>query len=350
MINEEKTISAAETELKNCTFVETVLMLLVILYHSMVFWCGNWFTANPIYQSTVLCFISKWLNSFHIFAFTLVSGYIFYYIKYEKGGYDKFAPFIKNKAKRLLVSYIFAAIVWVVPLQTAFLKYDFITILQKYILGYSPSQLWFLLMLFCVFIISWFMADFFKKSNVLSGLVVLCFYGLGFLLALFIPNIFSIWTAFKYLVFFWLGFKIRQNGSNIFTKIPLLVWIIVDIIIFSLYFYISQKDALIFEVVSIGVGFIANIIGAITAFLGLQKLASKIKWEDNKIFRIFSKNSMPMYLFHQQIIYVTIYFLNGLINPYINALINFIVATLISLVVSFILTKFKITRFLIGEK
>ena len=32
-------------ELKNCYFVKTILMLLVVGYHSMVFWSGDWFTV-----------------------------------------------------------------------------------------------------------------------------------------------------------------------------------------------------------------------------------------------------------------------------------------------------------------
>ncbi len=33
-----------------------------------------------------LMYIAKWFNTFHIYGFTLISGYIFYYIKYEGGG------------------------------------------------------------------------------------------------------------------------------------------------------------------------------------------------------------------------------------------------------------------------
>lgn len=31
------------SKLNNCTFVKTVLMLLVILYHACAFWNGEWF-------------------------------------------------------------------------------------------------------------------------------------------------------------------------------------------------------------------------------------------------------------------------------------------------------------------
>lgn len=59
---------------------------------------------------------------------------------------------------------------------------------------------------------------------------------------------------------------------------------------------------------------------------------------------------MPVYLFHQQIIYVFISALNGMINPYLHAGINFIGAMSISLLMSTLMMKFKWTRFLIGMK
>ena len=128
-------------------------MLLVVFYHSILFWGGDWFTKDPVVTSNLLTVVAKWLNSFHIYAFTLVSGYIFCYIKYEKGQYQEFSAFAKNKAMRLLIPYVFIAIVWVIPIQCIFFRYDIVTVLNKYVLATSPSQLWFLVMLYDVFII-----------------------------------------------------------------------------------------------------------------------------------------------------------------------------------------------------
>ena len=68
-----------ERELSNCGFVKTILMLLVILGHACAFWSGHWFTDNPALTSRGLNALFEWLNSFHIYAFALVSGYIFTY-------------------------------------------------------------------------------------------------------------------------------------------------------------------------------------------------------------------------------------------------------------------------------
>lgn len=74
-----------ERELQNCTFVKTILMILVVAGHALDFWTGEWFTESPVFESPFCDLLSRWINSFHIYAFALVSGYIFRYIKYENG-------------------------------------------------------------------------------------------------------------------------------------------------------------------------------------------------------------------------------------------------------------------------
>ena len=58
---------------------------------------------------------------------------------------------------------------------------------------------------------------------------------------------------------------------------------------------------------------------------------------------------MPVYLFHQQIIYFAIILLNGKVNPWIHMIANFAIAVTGALIISIILMKWKITRFLLGE-
>ena len=63
--------------LESCSFIKTVLMMLVVLGHSMSFWNENWFVGKPIISSQGLSILGSWIGSFHIYAFTLISGYIF---------------------------------------------------------------------------------------------------------------------------------------------------------------------------------------------------------------------------------------------------------------------------------
>lgn len=75
-----------EDEISNVEFVKTVLMFLIILGHACDNWVGNWFTETPAIESKGLSILATWLNSFHIFAFTLISGYLFAFKNFLGGG------------------------------------------------------------------------------------------------------------------------------------------------------------------------------------------------------------------------------------------------------------------------
>ncbi|MGN0647440.1 MAG: acyltransferase family protein [Oscillospiraceae bacterium] len=349
-MNEVRDGITREAELSNCTFVKTVLMLLIVAYHCMVFWTGTWFSVNPVYESNILYRISVWFSSFHIYGFALVSGYLFFFLKCEKGKYSSFIPFAVNKAKRLLVPYIFVSLVWVIPFAMYYFHLDTVVIIKRYLLGTNPNQLWFLLMLFFVFMVFYPLTGFFEKHSIGGALTVLAIYGIGLAGAQVLPNIFQIIRVCTYLPLFWLGFKIRQYGSQRLMRIPSLVWIAVDVLLFTLVQYLSGFDATLIKLLNLGLTFLLHIIGALIAFVVLQKLANRVNWKESKVFTLLSKNSMPVYLFHQQVIYVFISLLNGVINPYLHAGINFIGAMTVSLLISTLLMKFKWTRFLIGEK
>ena len=324
-------------------------MLLVVFYHSILFWGGEWFTKNPTQTVGILKSLAGWMNSFHIFAFTLVSGYIFFYLKQEKQKYNKFLPFITNKAKRLLIPYVFIAIVWVVPVQYFFFRYELKEIISNFLFAMSPNQLWFIIMLFDVFLIFWPLSDFLAKHDLLGIIAVICLYVCGLVGRMLLPNVFQLWTALSYMPLFWLGFKLRQYGTGILMKIPAIVWVIVSVLLYTLTRHLSGMEGVLWKLLSLGFTFVTNVVGAMMAFVVLQKIASKVRW-NNRVFSFFSKRSMPVYLLHQQVIYFFIYWLNGSVNPYLNAVVNFVFSLGISLLAATLLMKFKITKFLIGEK
>ena len=339
-----------QKELSGCSFVKTILMILVVFYHSIIYFGGSWFDKSPIYQSQALAILAEWFHSFLMYAFVLVSGYLFYYLKQEKGKYDRFVPFLLNKAKRLLIPYAFICCVWVIPMQWAFLRYDFEVIAQKYIFGISPSQLWFLLMLFFVFLIFYPFSNFFEQHNVLGIVIVGLFYALGLIANRYLPNIYQIATAFMYIPFFWLGFKIRQYGSLWIRKIHAFIWLILDCVLFAIYKLLTALDGTIFALMELCVVFLLHIVGALMAFVILQMISERIPEKNGRLFVTLGKCSMPIYLFHQQIIYISIYFLNGFVHPFLHSIINFVFSILASYLISALLMKFKWSRILIGEK
>lgn len=330
--------------LKNCTFVKTLLMLLVILYHSCIYWTNQWFMPGSVATpSAGLATLAKWLNSFHISCFTLVSGYIFYYLRYERNKYQKFIPFLINKGKRLLIPYFFTAVVWVIPISIQLRQLEYDQIINNYFLGISPSQLWFLLMLFWVFVIAWFISDLFEKRSFVSFIVVIIIYLLGRKLSGILPNIYCIFTAFQYLLYFYIGFQIRKYPE---LKSHIIIWCIGAVSLFWISNYLIELP----DIMNTFVEIILPLVGAISAFYFLQFMADIFRWKNSRNFGKLSSYSMPMYLFHQQIIYFVIIRFNGKVSPYINAMLNFTIALVGSYIISKILMKYKITKFLIGEK
>lgn len=341
------TLASSERELQNCTFAKTILMLCVIGYHSILFWGGNWFTANPAASCAPLAWLAKWLNSFHIYGFTFISGYLFFYLKQEKGKYQRFLPFLKGKGMRLLIPYVFVAAVWVVPARIVWQGFDFSTLVWDFLLGVAPNQLWFLLMLFLVFAIVWPLSNLLAKHNVLT--VILCggFYGLGMVGSGLAPNVFQIWIACKYVIFFVAGFKLRQYGSRLIMKIPGVLWLAGHILLFVAWQWLSRSQLLPMKLLTLGAGVIVNLTGAVMSFVILQKIAPKANF---RMLQKLATYAMPIYLFHQQMIYLFIFLLNGVVHPVLHSVINFIGGLGISLLISFLLMKFRLTRHFIGEK
>lgn len=196
---------------------------------------GSWLDNQPvIFKSKTLSVLSVWLNTFHIYGFTLVSGYIFQYLKYEKDKYQKFLLFIVNKAKRLLVPYVFVAIIWVIPISCVLFSYTTKDIILKYVLCTGPSQLWFLWMLFDVFCFVWSISNWLKNDFI--AIFISCISWLiGYVCGTRLPNIFCIWTAFNYLPFFILGMKLRENSACFLYKVPSILFLFVQLLLFAIY-------------------------------------------------------------------------------------------------------------------
>ena len=280
--------------------------------------------------------------------------WLYFRLQSHEGGYCEYLPFLCNKAKRLLVPYVFVTIIWVAPISAYFFSWDLGYVVKKYLFAIDPSQLWFLWMLFGVFVITWPMRKVLIDKPVVGWLISIVFYGIGIVGKRIFPNIFCFWTACQYVLFFFIGMRIRVKEKKqeklIAESIPWYLWITVDLVIFAGTIIFGQYSGTLWSMIVIGLNLILHMVGAVMAWIILQALANKLNWKDNRAFNTLSSYSMPMYLFHQQIIYFTIIWLNGRVNPWINAGVNFVVAILGSFLISSILMRWKGTRFLIGEK
>lgn len=340
-----------QTEVDNCSFVKCCLMFLVVLYHSVLFYTGSdWFVGKPLYTVDLFKWFADWSHTFRMYAFTLVAGYLYFYLRYEKGKYQQLKAFAINKIKRLIVPYAFICICWVIPAAFFFFGYNSEIIFKKYILATAPNQLWFLCMLFDVFMIVYCLSDWIYKSNMISLFISLAGIVIGAIGGKLFPNVFCIWTGFSYIAYFILGCKIRQYGSDKLNRIGVGAWVAIHTVLYVIVIHLKSINGLLFKISSFGLTVIMQLIGAVMAFLVLQKLAGCVDWKQNKLIKGFSQISMPVFLLHQQLIYFSISLFNGHVNPYVNAIINVAFAIVASAVITKLLYKVKVLRVLMGEK
>ena len=128
-----------------------------------------------------------------------------------------------------------------------------------------------------------------------------------------------------------------------------MVWLVAQVALFALSRYVEQLSEPLFTLLQPALAFALHLLGALMAFFVLQRIAEKCHWQQSCVFTFLSRNSMTVYLLHQQVVFVSIYFLNGLLNPYFHAAVNLVAALAVSLVLSAALRKYRVTRFLVGE-
>lgn len=344
-------VNGKSIELKNIYFVRCILMISVVLCHSMAFWTNDWFTKNPYFEAPYLGIISEWLGTFHVYAFVMVSGYTFAYLFCEKCKYDSFAHFVKKKVLRLIVPYIFVACFFVIPITCLFLKLSFKLVLLNYLLAMSPSQLWFLICLFNVYLIGWILARYFSNHLVYGLILSFVCYFIGIIP---FPNILQINTSLRFVLFFWIGFMIRKRGNSLFENTKLRIWAIVllisDVALYSFY-RLFRENLMMFIVgkyIDRLIILFFQIFGCLTVFIFAQVLACDISWDSNPYWSSLITQTMSIYLFHQQFIYILIYLFNGKVNPVLHVIINFIISSLLSYTVGYLFNKSNKFKFLIG--
>lgn len=335
--------------LDNIAFIKTVMMVAVVLYHCFLFFGGSWFTPiEPAQSADCLYYIAQWMKTFHIQAFAMASGFLFYYLKIEKGRYNDPKNDIKKRAKRLLVPYLFTSIFWAIPIGMLFYNYPLDELLSKFVLMTGPAQLWFLIMLFIVFV---FFELIGKKINLSFRNLALLYIVttiIGGLLSIVDFNYFQLAISVKYILFFYLGGYIYKYRKKISWK-QTTIMTIMAVILYVLTICFKNSNSIM---IKYGVEFIEPLI-SILEVLAIYFLCSQLVQKcngimKNKFYRLLEENSFGIYLFHQQIIYFTIVWFNGVVPPIVQALFSFIIATGVSLIMSLLLRKWRVTRFMFG--
>ena len=109
------------------------------------------------------------------------------------------------------------------------------------------------------------------------------------------------------MIYFLIGFKIRQCGVNYISKVSPFGWLAIHVLLF---FFVTNQhgfNGIIFKVVNMGLTIVLKVVGSIMAFMVLQAIARLVNWNNSSLFKEFTSKYMTIYLLHQQIIYFTKY-------------------------------------------
>ena len=347
LTKERKTLS-----LDHCDVIKVFMMISVMFYHCICLWSGTgWFNQPPAESSRILAFIAQWFNSFHIYVFTFVSGYLFYFLKYEKERYKSFVKDTVDRAKRLLIPYVVTSVFWVIPFYAFFFDTSVKNVVWKFVFATSPNQLWFLVMIFVVFVLFYLVSDLFLKCNFFLGFVIsVGIYIVATIGAVLVPNVFQIWTAGKYIFFYYMGFAFRRYKDNVFYKVPWICYLVSHVALLAFgFFYLPEKSGIVSKLASIAISPVTSTVGMLMVVIGL----SKFKYERLKnctVFKLLSKHNFFMYLVHQQIIYCVISLLNGRVLTPILVLSNFAISLSVSLLMGVLISRIPVVKRAVGYK
>lgn len=339
-----------EEELRRITSLKTIMMFLVVFYHVLLALQRNGYgkgenSSYSLFQG--LPYIVMWLNSFHIQTFTFVSGYLFYMIRYEKKGYREISKDIVKRWMRLMFPFYAVSLLWAIPAEVFEQGFSWSLIIKNFLLAISPAQLWFLPMLFWIYLVFYLFSDVIEKIpvSVILGLYAIVYLGKIFLNRYIPMNILQISVSIEYLLYYYLGFLFRKSKIKKYNRVKdftmLLIAVVLEII--YLWLWIQVKNRTLIDVIQpVVCGF--QVIAVVT----LGRLFKVERLSGFQIYQKISKNSMGIYLFHQQILYLTRSFFESF-PPVLFVLLNFIVVFFISYGMTTGLRKIKIGQLVIGE-
>ena len=193
--------------MKKLNLMKITILLLVVIFHAYSVY-SQWYPANETPFITYSMSFFSALAYMRMPTFVAISGYIYYYLTYEKQSYNNTAEVFNKKVRRLLFPFFSTAIFWNIPMAFIFLNYNQEDVINNYILAKAPNQLWFLLMLFevfCVFLILTRFIDFNRINMIPIGLSLLLVYYFTYILKyLGFQNYFQYFEGLKYLLFFFI--------------------------------------------------------------------------------------------------------------------------------------------------
>lgn len=345
-------------KLNDVILLRVFTILIVVLGHSMIVYSSNWSTFELYMGSTFFNNLKVYIDIFQMPLFIFVSGYVYYFNRVEIGKYQNKFRFIKGKFIRLLIPYFSIAIFYVIPVRflidyNSYQGKSFLELLIKNVLlGEDIGHLWYLPSLFTIFIVFYLFENYIRKFSLIFGL--LFFIGIS-ILSGFFPSIFFIQKSLNYLLYFYVGFKMRELvQEKEYTVDAVLISVLFVLQFIGIFFSIAiagQNSSMLN-----GLVLLFNKLGSLSSVLFFYTVFKKISIKnesltDKKGIKYLDKNSFQIYLFHSPIVYVVLYFIQDyVINPFIVVAATFTCCIVGSILISKLVECFIVFNVCIGKQ
>lgn len=203
-------------EISKVVYLRSFLCILVVVGHIVARWKMTDKYSVPVNRSLIFPYISEFINSFHMSLFFALSGFLYCFLVSENRKYNKFPEFLLNKFKRLIIPFLFTAIIFApIVFFTTGKQNSVLIIIKDIITGRRGYHLWYLPTLFHIFVISMFAGKVLIKERKILNICVLanlfivsCWYYI-------FPSVFYIRETVTYLFFFWAGYYAKLYWSSI---------------------------------------------------------------------------------------------------------------------------------------
>lgn len=336
------------TNLEHMNLLRTIGISIVVLRHSFGPYMKIWDIQGYDYNF-IADILGRYISTISMPLFVFISGYIYCFLRNSLGKYGTYKLLAYKKARRLLVPYLFFAPIYIY----FYLDYtDVVSFLSH--LWTGSGHLWFLIMMFILFLI-FYKPEKYLREHIKKGLVIaVTMYVM--VLPLHYINMPPIALAFKYFIFFYVGYLFKDNSEVVskFLKGKSTLLFSIHLILYFVYFFaLSQTGNII----------IISIINQLLLILGILSLSFIYGFlnvifekkpsgfiKSKSLIKYINDNSYYLYIFHQPIL-KSFFDLSCVqkMSPIFSISIGFVISMIFSLFISHVLMKTKIAQTLIGN-
>lgn len=335
--------------------LRALAIVFIVLGHSIIIYDHTFELLSSNVEVPLFETLKHWISFIQLKFFFSISGYLLCYKvmkmreKSNEEAISTFFPFFQNKALRLLIPYIFVALLWMDPIKIILGVPDYslsIGLIIEQLQFSNSGHLWYLPCLFLIFLVLYPILIFIRKSRVMHAVMLFILVGANYLSGR-APEAFQIQNATYYLVFFYLGYLINYTLLYIEEKKitpPSLLFtnkksckIIFAALLFALSLLAGQVVA---QFTSIGYELYLSIIVLLMFYYYMPSF-------NNKFVNEISNRSYGIYLFHSPLIYTTA-FLCPDINPWLMLFLNFAVFGLVAYGLTIVIASSRL-KFIVGS-